>query len=339
MDNLELERLLERHKAFWRGEGEKPLVMVSPYTPLAASEGIPLADGSRTKDGQYITPEIIDPHRFYEGDGDPVSPINGDFIVGTTPPGMCWTEAMVGCPIRVVTGGVWAESFFDDWERIGDLAMDERWLEKLVEFTEFLVQRAEGRYPIGHPLFRGPIDMMAAALGHEEICLAFIERPADAEAFLSICADIFIRAAETRLNLLPQFYGGYLSDFGLWAPGTVLRTQVDNGVLFSPKIYGRQILPQDRRVIERFEYPLIHLHSGCLHIIDHLLEVEALKAIQVSIDYPGGPLATEIMPILGKILQRKSLIVTGPVTERELQELLSLSPPGGLCVQVQVYDR
>jgi hypothetical protein len=265
------------------------------------------------------------------------SPVDGDFLRGTEPPGLCWTEAMIGCPVRVITGGVWAAPFFEDWERIGDLIADDEWVGKLVEFMEFLTQRSQGRYPVGQPLFRGPIDMMAAALGHQEMCFAFVERPDEADEFLRVCADIFLQAAETRLSYTPAFHGGYLSGYGIWAPGKVLRTQMDNAVLLSPKIYGEQVLKHDRRVIEQFEYPLIHLHSGCLHIIDHLLDVEPLKAIQVSVDFPGGPLVAEVLPILRKILRRKPLIVTGPVTEKELWSLLSLSPAGGLYFQVQVY--
>lgn len=336
----ELERLLQRHEAFWRSEGGTPLVSVIPFMPLESSAGIPLSGGRLAMDGDYIRPGDLDPRRFFEED-DPqatASPVDGDFLSSVVAPGLCWTEAMVGCPVRVGTGGAWAEPFLCDVGDIDGLGTDRAWLGKLIEFTEFLSTWGEGRRPVGHPLMRGPIDMMAAALGHEELCLAFVERPAEAETLLGICAGIFLEAAETRLDHVAAFWGGYVSDYGLWAPGSVLRTQVDNAVLFSPSMYEKYILPYDRKVIERFQYPLIHLHSGCLHIVDSLLDVDALKAIQVVIDYPGGPLVDEVLPTLKRMLVRKPLIVTGAVSRKELESLLSLTPVGGLCIQVQVYD-
>jgi hypothetical protein len=60
--------------------------------------------------------------------------------------------------------------------------------------------------------------------------------------------------------------------------------------------------------------------------------------IQVSIDFPGGPLATEVMPILQKIVQKKPLVVTGPVTREELAALERLEPQGRLCMLVEIVQ-
>jgi hypothetical protein len=238
--------------------------------------------------------------------------------------------------VRVVTGGPWAEPFAADWRAPGRRAPDERWLAKLDAFVDLLAGRAGGRYPIVQPLMRGPVDMMASAVGHEETCLALMEEPAAAAAFLDVCADFFIRTARRRLERTPPFAGGYLSGYGIWAPGRVVRTQIDNATMLSPAVYRERVLAHDRRVIEAFDNPLIHLHSGCLHVADVLLEVEALKAVQVSIDYPGGPLAAEVLPILERIVRRKALIVTGPVTGEELASLEALAGLGSLCLRVSL---
>ncbi|HIF77530.1 MAG TPA: hypothetical protein EYQ36_07825 [Sulfitobacter sp.] len=335
MKNNRLQKLLERHEAFWRGEGDGPLQQVTDHVPLAAREGIPLADGSRVSEGAFIAPEQLDPGRFY-GDGGIGPAVSGDFIRGAAPPHFCWTEAILGCPVQVVTGGPWAEPFAADWTRPDELAVDERWLHRLDDFVDALVERADGRYPVVQPLMRGPIDMMAAALGHEPICVALLQEPERVDAFLARCVEIFVQAARRRLDRTPPFAGGYLSSYGIWAPGSVVRTQVDNATMLSPAVYRERVLPWDREVIEAFDYPLIHLHSGCLHIVDDLLRVDALKAIQVSLDYPGGPLAAEVLPILRDILQQKPLIVTGPVDEAELEALQGLTPGGGLCLQLEL---
>ena len=337
MNNPQLTSLLRRHEMFWRREGDRPLKRVRPHVPLEDRGGIPLADGSRSQDGQQITPDLIDPGRFYGGAG-PSSPLNGDFIAGEAPPAICWTEAILGCPVRMVPGGAWADPFFGDWDGLDKLAPREDWLQKLDAFLELLNTRSGGRYPLIQPLFRGPIDLAAAGLGHERFCEALVDEPEKVSAFLDFCVDTFITAAKRRLAGTPKFEGGYVSSYSIWAPGTVVRNQLDNATLVSPQVYRDQIREHDRKVLETFDFALIHVHSGCLHIAEALTEIDALKAIQVSIDFPGGPLVHEIMPILQMILQHKPLIVTGPVTQSELEALESLEPAGGLCLQLQLIE-
>ena len=335
MSDAELQSILARHEAFWRREGEGPLISMQEHAPLEDRGGIPLADGTAAEEGQLITPDMVDPHAFYASP-PPDTVIRGDFIAAEGPPALCWTEAAMGCPVRMVTGGAWADPFVAAWDASSTIAPNQDWLAKLDEFMDYLNERAQGGYPLTQPLMRGPVDMMAAAFGHEEACLMLMSEPDAADAALDACADLFIDVAERRLAKTPRFHGGYLSAFGIWTPGTVVRTQVDNATMLSPQTYRERVLPFDRKVIEHFERTIIHLHSGCLHIIDELLEVDALTCMQVSIDFPGGPLAAESMDALRRMLERKPLIVTGPVYESEVEALRSLEPAGGLCLQLQV---
>lgn len=338
MATEDLKPLLERHEAFWNGEGEEPLIRVTPHVPLQDKGSVPLTDGSRAAEGAFISPDAIDPARFYGKGRGPDAARNGDFLAGVSPPHLCWTEAILGCPVRIVTGGPWAEPFVEDVNHPGALEPDERWLAKLDQFVDYLGERAGGRHAVVQPLMRGPVDMMASAVGHEPMCLALMESPEATDAYLAHCAEVFILAAARRLEHTPVFHGGYLSSYGIWAPGTVVRTQLDNATMLSPDLYRDRVLEHERRVMEAFDYALIHVHSGCLHIVDPLLTVDALRIIQVSVDYPGGPLASEILPLLEKILQHKSLILTGPVTQAELDDLRALPQQGRLCIQVQLVD-
>ena len=172
----------------------------------------------------------------------------------------------------------------------------------------------------------------------EPTCFAIYDSPDEFRRLLEICTDTFIEVAKARLELSPPFYGGYLSGYSIWAPGTVVRTQADNSALVSPATYKEFLSPCDERIFDSFDYPLIHLHSGCLHIVDVLLEAEKLKAIQVSFDYPAGLSATESMSILKRINEQKPLILTGPVTEKELNKLQETLSPRGLCMILSVRD-
>jgi len=330
-DEKEILRVIERHKAFWEMEEvEKPLMRLGRYNPPQKS--------SPPEEAVYITPDEIDAQR-YVGSG-PSSAVSGDFMHGAGPPGFCWTEAIMGCRILISVGSVWSESFLDDWKDLEDIrpSSDNPWLAKLLEITRLLTEKAEGRYLIVQPLLRGPIDMAAAVLGDEQTCFAVYDSPTKFRQLLEICTDTFIEVAKARLSLSPPFYDGYLSGYSIWAPGTVVRTQADNSALLSPSMYKEFLLPCDQRIFDNFDYPLIHLHSGGLHIVDVLLEAEKLKAIQVSLDYPAGLSATESMPILKRINEQKPLIITGPVTQKELEQLLEKLSPKGLCMLLSVRD-
>ena len=54
MKENRLRDLLGRHESFWCRQGET----VSEHQPLQERGGIPLADGTRSADGQLITPDL-----------------------------------------------------------------------------------------------------------------------------------------------------------------------------------------------------------------------------------------------------------------------------------------
>ena len=338
----EIEDILKRHKAFWDMEDvEKPLMRVGRYSPMGGGWSFPLADGNTAEDSMYLTPEVIDPHRFIGERSGSVNPISGDFIAGAGMPGFCWMEAIMGCPIRISIGSIWSEPFLEDWGDLGKMRLsdDNPWFKKLLAFTRLLAEReAEDGYPIVQPLLRGPIDIAAAALGDEQTCMAVYDSPDEFRQLLQIATDAFIKVAQAHLALIPRFHDGYLSSYGIWAPGTVVRTQADNSALVAPQTYREFLLPCDERICDSFDYPLIHLHSGGLHVVDVLLTAEKLRAIQVSLDYPAGPPVSEALPILKKINEQKPLIITGPVTEEELEQLQETLSPRGLCMSVSIRE-
>jgi hypothetical protein len=329
--------LLERHGAFWtRHPVAEPILRVRPHRPL----------GWGGHFGRYVRPfgegELIEPERMTFEPDEPAALVDGPLFCGLQLPGVCWTEALLGCPVRMETGGAWAERFLfgpDDVRRVLDRAragQPSPWLKRFREAVSAFAEMAKGRFPLVQPLMRGPLDMMASALGHEQTVEAFLDYPELAGALLGRCAGLFIEMAAEFLSLAPPFLGGGVT-FGLWTPGGPIRTQLDNAVLVSPDMYREHCLPHDARVFASFDPVVLHVHSGCLHIVDHLLSARDLDAIQISIDHPGGPLAGEIMPILEKIQEKKPLIVTGPVTEAELEGLLSL-PPAGVALDLQKVE-
>ena len=338
MGHGELENVIERHRRFWALQAaEQPILRVRQHRPLAF--------GGHS--GRYLPSlsegDLIEPERLtFEAvlADQPATLLDGFFFDGIQLPGLCWTEALTGCPVRMERGGPWAEAFLDRRAQIlercrrGLPREDNPWLGKFREGTRLLAARAGGRFPVIQPLMRGPLDMMASALGHETMATAFYDDPGLAHELLNLCTGTFVALAREHTALAPPFLGGDVT-FGLWAPGRTIRTQLDNAVLLSPRLYRDFFLPYDSRVFHAFDFVVMHVHSGCLHIIDALLSAPELSAIQVSIDFPGGPLLSEILPTLREIQGRKPLIVTGPATDEEIDLVRASLPPAGVALDLE----
>jgi len=342
---MDLERVLEAHKSFWHMNNSEPLMHITKYSPLRRDEKIPLSDGRLVSDNVYLHPDLIDPRLFAERlRFDEESPIiQGDFLRTLAPFDFCWTQAFIGCPIRLCSGKTWAEPFIEKIEEIESrLKVNNEWLKKFLEFTLVLIELSQGRLPVVQPLFRGPFDMAASALGSNQLCTSIYKYPNLLEDLLSFCVGVFIDALKDQIKLIPKFRNGYSCMFGIWVPEPICRTQADYSVLVSPQVYEKIFLPYDLRIIEAFKYTIFHLHSANIHIAEKLLMVPELKAIQVSIDYPAkafSPPLEKLLPIFKKILERKPLIITGPVTRRELQLIHRELSPEGLALNLSILPR
>ena len=145
--------------------------------------------------------------------------------------------------------------------------------------------------------------------------------------------DVFIEILQAQLVRIPRIKGGYINPFGIWSPGSVVRTQCDATAFLSAKHYADWFLPYDIKICEAVDYSIIHLHSCSLHTVEALLEVERPQAIQVIVESEAsGPPLEAILPIFRQILGVKPLIVEGQFSEQQGQLLQDQLPPNGLSI-------
>jgi len=221
------------------------------------------------------------------------------------------------------------------WHARGE-RLEEDWLRLLLDLAVELVTRSGGRLAVTQTLMRGPSDLAEAVLGPAMTCLSMYDHPHELRRFLERVTDVFIQVWQAQSERLAPVQGGYVNMFGVWAPGTVVRTQCDASAFLSPKQYAQWFLPHDVRISAAADYAVIHLHSGCLHVVDPLLEVERPQAIQVSLDpEPSGPPVLSLIPVFRKMLAAKPLIVDGVMTPQEVSALQGQLPHDGLCLVVR----
>lgn len=258
-------------------------------------------------------------------------------------PRIPWLEAIVGCEIHAgADEAMWARPAlgpnYTGVERIvpGD---NNPWLIKLLNLTRALVEANDGSYLVTHTLQRGPVDILSALLGDVRMGLAFYDEPQKIKRVLTRATQAFIKVAKSQYALIPSFEGGWAPwVYGVWAPGTVIRTQADAASQLSPLMYQEQILPHERAIMQAFDYSIIDLHSGgTLHLHKVLMEVDELDAISVTLDpYENAPTIEDLMPTFAAILEVKSLSISGSMRMEQADWLSRELPSGCLSINAVV---
>jgi hypothetical protein len=101
--------------------------------------------------------------------------------------------------------------------------------------------------------------------------------------------------------------------------------------------YRRWDVSRQRQIAREFDYSVFHLHSGCLHVLDALLEILELDAVEVSLDpWPSGPHPGDTIPALARIQAAGKAIVVhgGPVSPAECERMRRELSPVGLALDV-----
>lgn len=333
-------RLQERHRNWWRRQGM--LYRQAEGGPLG-DLWLPLADGTLATHDISLEPEMLDLDRL-AGEALTAGPLamhDDAFDVAAPYSRVPWVEAILGCPIRATIqgGSMRTEAFIPDWETWESQTSHRHdgWFDALKELTSLMAQRAHGRQALAQTLMRGPTDLAEAVLGPELMCLSLYDHPQALRRFLDEVTETFIEILEAQRKRIPQVDGGYVNSFGVWAPGSVVRTQCDASAILSPRQYQEWFLPYDEQISNAVGYATIHLHSCSLHVVEPLMAVSKPQVIQVTIetDGPHVPTLEEATPIFRRILEAKCLIADGPLTEDQVSYLQDELPQDGLYIRAR----
>jgi hypothetical protein len=331
--------LLARHAGWWKRQTN--LLTFYQGSPLG-DLWLPLADGSLAEHDLDLTPEMLDLERLA---GPPRQPgwleIFGDLFCTLDPYGRVpWVEAILGSPIHATIqgGSMRTRAFVQSLEQWQEQPrhFDPAWFHTLLHLTEKLVERSAGRCAVTQPTLRGPADLAEAVLGPELMSFAMYDNPQALASFVAEASTVFITILHALVERVPKLAGGMVSPFGIWAPGSVVRTQCDATAFLSARQYEQWFLPQDVRICESVDYSIIHLHSVSLHTVEALLSVEKPMAIQITLEArPKGPELETMLPIFKKILHAKPLLLEGKLTHQEVAWLQANLPVGGLAISAR----
>jgi hypothetical protein len=335
---------IEAYKKFWsREEVKRPIVGFTfkgwfPLDEFQASAVWPK--------GTYLTPDMIDPEEFLDDQERILAEadrIDDDILRGATPSqAVFWCCGALGAKMRIMPGNVVPEDRALSWKETEAIWLNTEahpWYKKYMEFIDVLVERSAGRYPISHSTIVGPLDFAINIRGHEQAVVDLIEDPEPASRFLEHGADFFIDITKAAWKRIPCFHGGWFdAQYQLWAPGPIARMQEDAVAVMSPDLYKRYIKPVDEKIAKAFACSFMHLHSTSMFVLDHILEIDALKCLQINNDVAGPPLS-EMIGYFRKTQQSgRSLLIRGAFTPEEMKFLIDNLDPRGLYLNIMIQE-
>ena len=145
---------------------------------------------------------------------------------------------------------------------------------------------------------------------------------------------LLIRALKAHFAAVPPKLGGYAHIFGYWAPGPTVVIQDDAMGMCSPRVYHELFQPLTAAVVREIgPHVLFHLHStGCRHW-RHVLEVEGLAGLELTLE-SKGPTAADLLPLMRETLERSRLILFADHGWEQLGPLLRKLPREGLFLVI-----
>ena len=349
---MRIDDLIERHRAWWKLENEKPLLNIVyrerfPWMWLQSDHlrgmELFLKDTTRAKDGP-LTPDMFSPQELH-----PTPFTHGDLFLPVMAFGKIpWMEAISGVAPQLHTkaNSIWAGFgkgiWPDDWWAKGmKIEVNTDWLDLLVETTQYCVEQFSDNFVIAQTsIMRGSIDVVAALIGDENCVVAMYEHPNEFHRLMGEATDVIIRVMKAQNDVLPSFRGGYVNCWGIWAPGTVTRHQEDEAAYISPRFYREFVMPYDTKICQAFDYTAIHFHAAHHIHGDAVTDIKELGALQYNLEPPPyGPTLTEWMPLLKRLIQKKPLILQAwNLTREQITLFLEELPPQGLLLETYVQE-
>ena len=250
--------------------------------------------------------------------------------------GIPWMEAILGCEIIAEKNSFISAPITNNSVIDSPLSLDlnNPWLLKYLEFTKALVKLSDGRFPVGQPIMRGPTDMAGALLGQTELVFELIDRPLELQRLIDSVTNIFIQVISMQNLHIPSWQSGFsIGFYHVWAPDRVIWFQDDLAAILSPDLYKEFFLTSAKKIASQAQYNAVHLHPASFFVLDQLLEITTLKAVEVNKDI-GGPSVEEMLPVLKKIMKYKNLILWGDLTIHDLQLLEKELPTEGLYLNI-----
>lgn len=328
MDNRDRIRL---HEAWWRRENERPLVdnftsAKFPYPELDFN--VPVEQiGERKRANALalgeVTQDLLVTQRI-------------DF-------GTAFLPALAGAGFNADGATSWNTPIA---ERCADVELKPfepsgaLWDAYAQRRTELLKHWSWDTYLPGHTNYIGPLDMVAALIGSQNLLMQMYDDP-DGVGALSLSAADFINAVMLDdINALRSAgpHDGVTDIFQLWMPGNGSRLAEDFSVMVGPDQTTEFIVPAARRTVRGIDSVFYHTHSAAFRNVPIMAGIGGRVAVEFGTD-PGRPELEDRISTVRGLQERNIPVQYGswkhPLTDEEIRRVVEGLDARGLILRFQ----
>ena len=191
----------------------------------------------------------------------------------------------------------------------------------LLDGMAYLKERSE-RYGFYSALRGGdgPMDIANAVRGND-LLYDFYDEPDVTGEFIAFCAEAASWTFSNQYPLASEVNGGYISGMTTWMPSNSIgHLSEDASCLCSPAMYERFGLPHTARLLEKYDYAMMHVHSLGRACIPLIARMKKIGTFQLSGD-PNQPDAIDVYKEYADTLKGRTVLLD--MTPEQVMENLT----------------
>jgi len=334
LQDLDLDRIRERHRAFWQREIVDRVCIAVTAPTDGPAKALPQA---RDDEQLLAAPQFAVDWALANLENTYFA---GDALATACAPGNLLYPALGG-EGSFGSGTVWVEPTVHAWPEWDAYRVDPNnvWAQRFLAVNRALAEAAGGRYLVSTQGFFGATDAMASIRGYQD----FIVELLDEEAAPTI------RAAQQRAIVgheaiirrawrdVAAFQQGTVTVPMIWAPGTVNFWSADFSCLIGPASFETWLVPDFEAMIQLCDFSFYHLDGP--DAVRHLPRVAALPGLH-GIQYTPGPQSTLALTIdVTRRIQQFGKATFLWCDIRDVETILRELDPRGLFLCTHAPDR
>ncbi len=284
--------------AFWAGELDRPLVVMTGFEPDGELPEVPPFVPSLPM--SMPAEEVVDRYgkhleaqRFY-GDAFPKWFVNFG-------PGIM--AGFLGSKVGAAPDTVW----FDPPEGASAHRLDPRydpqnvWWQRVRDITRCAAEAWQDRVCVSITDLGGNLDVAASLLSTEQLLTDLHDAPEQIDRVVGKITGLWMRYYDELYDIVRRTGRGSTPWAPIWSPGKCYMLQSDFAYMISPAMFERFVMPDLRACCEFLDHGFYHLDGkGQLPHLDMLLEMENLWGVQW-IPGDGNPPADRWPAVLRRI--------------------------------------
>jgi hypothetical protein len=271
------ERIERDYTAWWAGELERPLLVMSGRKPgMEVPEFNRFLPNHPEKSPEAVCDMLDQACRATQhfGDGFPWVFINFG-------PGVL--AAFVGAKVHRRPETIWFEP--SEPREIKDITLvfdpDSEVWQRVVAITQAAVDYWDGRMAVSHTDLGGNLDVVASLRSTERLLTDLIDEPEEVERLVWAVKDAWCESYDRLATIIRTKCRGTVSWAQNWSSRQSYMLQCDFCYMISPAMFRRFVQPELAAVCNTLDDAFYHLDGpGALPHLDALLEIESLKGIQ-----------------------------------------------------------